>query len=112
MLKKLPRLESFATVFNPFKNSTVCSAFNNPWKMESFCWTTNPPKTILTCSVCKAQRHECTCGAKTCKARRRVKYVRHKKYEDTKGKTPRCVRHVIKQTLMKRLSQVMDIHED
>ena len=28
--------------FDPVKKRTVCSALNNPWKMESFCWTKNP----------------------------------------------------------------------
>ena len=40
MLKKFRRLKSFTAV-EPHKNSTLCSAFNSPWKMGSFCWTTN-----------------------------------------------------------------------
>ena len=39
--EKFPSLKSFMTIFDPHKNSSVCSAFNSLWKMESFCWTTN-----------------------------------------------------------------------
>ena len=40
---KVSPLKNFdGCFFDPLKNSTICSAFNNPWKMENFWWTTNP----------------------------------------------------------------------
>ena len=40
ILKKFPHLKSLS--FEPRKNCTVCSAFNSPWKIETFWWTTSP----------------------------------------------------------------------